>query len=182
MSLSNAETALLGLLQEGEKHPYQVEKEIEQRSMREWTDLSMSSVYKLLVKLQKQGLVSSRREVSEENRLRKIYRITDEGRSALRESLKSILAEPEPYRSRMDVAISNLNVLPLQEVIQLMQEYRIGLEKRIAGYQALEAYLVGENCPAFRLAFAHRPIALTRGEIAWVDDYINALQQGGELK
>ena len=56
-SLTLMETALLGLLSEGPMHPYRIEKEVRERKLRSWTDLSMSSVYKLLVKLERRGLV-----------------------------------------------------------------------------------------------------------------------------
>jgi len=51
--LTNAEAALLGLLSERPMHPYQIEKEVRSRDMRFWTELSMSSIYKLLRKLEK---------------------------------------------------------------------------------------------------------------------------------
>ena len=56
-SLSNAEAALLGLLAEKPMHPYQIEQEVRYRDMRFWTELSMSSIYKLLRKLEREGLV-----------------------------------------------------------------------------------------------------------------------------
>lgn len=179
--LSNAETALLGLLSEKDKHAYQVEKDIQERSMREWTDLSMSSVYKLLTKLEKEGAVGSRREISNENRTRKIYSLTEVGLQRLKETLLAIVSEPEIVKSRMDVAISNMAQLSLEEAIQGLTRYRGQLLERIEGYEGLEAYLKGENCPNYRLAFAYRPIHLLRGEVEWVDHYIKDLKRGGEL-
>ncbi|MBC8375118.1 MAG: PadR family transcriptional regulator, partial [FCB group bacterium] len=79
-TISNAEAALLGLLAEKPKHPYQIEKDVEYREMRTWTDLSMSSIYKLLKKLEDQKLVTSEMVLTEDNRARKIYSISEAGR------------------------------------------------------------------------------------------------------
>ena len=64
-TLSNKETALLMLLSEQPMHAYQIEKIVEQRAMREWTEISMSSIYKLLRKLEARRLISSRQQQSE---------------------------------------------------------------------------------------------------------------------
>ena len=90
MSLQNAEVALLGLLSEGARYPYQIEQEVKQRDLAYWTQLSMSSIYKILRKLESRALVQSHVEVSEENRTRKVYRITDAGRASFAESLASM--------------------------------------------------------------------------------------------
>ncbi len=69
--LSNSEAALLGLLSEEPMHPYKIDQEFEYRDMRSWTELSMSSIYKLLRKLEKEQLVNSEKIISSENRLQK---------------------------------------------------------------------------------------------------------------
>ena len=47
VEISNAETTLLGLLSEQSMYPYQIEQEVKYRGMRFWTELAMSSIYKL---------------------------------------------------------------------------------------------------------------------------------------
>ena len=177
--MSNAETALLGLLAERPRHPYQIETEVRDRDMRAWTDLSMSSIYKLLRKLERDGFVASKAELSEQNRARKIYEITDDGMDLLRERVRVLLSEPAAVKWTIDVAISNLAVIPVEEAVACLRTYRAGLEERRSGYRALEDFLKSEGCPAYRFAFARRPIRMLEGEIRWVDEYIEELLAEG---
>lgn len=178
--MSNAEAALLGLLAERPRHPYQIEKEVRDRDMRSWTDLSMSTIYKLLRKLERDGFVASKAELSEQNRARKTYEITEDGMDLLRERVRFALREPQAAKWPIDVGISNLAVIPVDEAVSCLRTYRAGLEERRSGYRALEDYLKAEGCPVYRLAFARRPIRMLEGEIRWVDEYIEELLSEGE--
>lgn len=179
--MSNAETALLGLLAERPRHPYQIEKEVRERDMRSWTDLSMSSIYKLLRKLERDGFVVSKAELSEQNRARKTYELTEDGLDLLRERVRVALSEPQAAKWPIDVGISNLAVLPVDEAVSCLRLYREALAERHNGYRALEDYLRTEGCPSYRFAFARRPIRMIEGEIRWVDEFIEELlAEGGE--
>lgn len=174
-SLSNAEAALLGLLSENSMYAYQIEKEVQDRSMREWTDLSMSAIYKLLRKHEKQGLVSSTVEISDENRTRKTYQLTEEGREEFENNIRNILSEPENTKWRMDIGISNLHVLPIEEAVECLKTYKDKLIERLNGYKALDEYLTQAECPLYKHGLARRPIFLLQGEIDWIANYLNEM-------
>ncbi len=174
-ALSNAEAALLGLLSEGPMYPYQIEKEVENRSMRFWTELSMSSIYKVLAVLETKKMATSRAKISPDNRTRKIYQLTAKGKKALREKLLAVLQEPEHITWQMDIAIANLALLTKKEILSSLQQYREALLKGITCYRDLEAYLVQCGCPGYRLALARRPVHLLAGELHWVDEYMKEI-------
>jgi DNA-binding PadR family transcriptional regulator len=173
--LTNAEAALLGLLSEEARYPYQIEQEVKYRDMRFWTELSMSAIYKLLRKLEKEGLVTSNNEISAENRLRKLYEISETGKIALKEKIKKLLSEPEHIRWQFDIGIYNADLLPKAQVREALGKYRTVLEENIKGYNDLLKFLQDSGCPAHRLTIATRPVYLLRAEMAWVEDYL-----GGE--
>jgi DNA-binding PadR family transcriptional regulator len=175
--ISNAEAALLGLLSEGPMYPYQIEQEVQYRDMRSWTELSMSSIYKLLNNLEKKGLVSRENEVSPENRLRKLFSISDTGKKALRTRLEKLLTEPEHVRWQVDIGTYNCDLLPPKTVRKALKEYRKGLEKNIKCYEELQQFLRDCGCPAHRQGVATRPIYLLKGEIAWVDAFLEELME-----
>ncbi len=181
-SLSNAEAALLGLLSECPMYPYQIEKEVQQRDMRYWTELSMSSIYKLLRKLEKQNLVTSKIKISEDNRTRKIYKLAETGRTSLEEKIKVLLSEPEHIRWRMDIGISNLGILPVNEAVECLKKYRQKLKENISGYLKLEEYLKEHNCPDHRLGLAVRPVRLMEGELKWLENYIKEFHEPEKQK
>lgn len=174
-ALSNAEAALLGLLAEGPMYPYQIEGEVKERDMRYWTDLSMSSIYKLLRKCEKGGLVKRTNMISPENRLRALYTISRKGRKTLEEKIEALLSEPGHIRWPVDIGISNCDLLPRRAVRAALAKYRTGLEERVRCYEALQNYLRDAGCPAHRFGIARRPVYLLKGEIKWVDAYMAQL-------
>ena len=57
--VSNAEFTLLSLLKEQPRHAYEIEQVIEERNMRDWTEIGFSSIYRLLSKLEGSWLAFS---------------------------------------------------------------------------------------------------------------------------
>lgn len=167
--LTNAETALLGLLAEGPAHAWRLQKEIECRGMRTWTDLSQSTIYKQLRALEAAGNVETSDEIAE-GRLRKVYAITEAGRTALAESLVSLLGEPEFPNQRIDIATYNIDRAPRDEVLAALATYRAELVKTIEWWRQLEDYL-SESCPLHRRAVARRTRMMQEGELAWLDEF-----------
>lgn len=176
MSITSAEAALLGLLTECPKHPYQIEKDVQFRDMRFWTDLSMSAIYKLLRKLEDLEYVSCETEVTEENRARKIYSITEEGETAFREKLAEILLEPEHVRWQADIAFYNLDVFDKEMQLAMLKDYRRNIVKRISEYRDLETFLLNSKCSIYPLSISRRPIYLLEGEARWIDDFMKEIE------
>lgn len=181
MDLLNAETALLGLLSEKPMHPYQIEQEVKNRDMRFWTDLSMSSIYKLLRKLEKEGLVERVNEVSLENRLRKLYNLSEKGKESLNKKIEAILSNPEHIRWQIDIGTYNCHLLPDAVIKNSLENYKTALQKSIKGYLDLQRFLKDSGCPPHRLAIAERPVFLLEAEIQWVDSYQRKLQNEKEV-
>lgn len=175
--LSSAEAALLGLLSEGPMYPYQIEQQVKYRDMRFWTELSMSSIYKLLRKLEKDGLVTRANKISSENRLRKLYTISDQGRMALKGKLEMLLSQPEHVRWQIDIGTYNCSVLPGDKVMAALKKYRRALNEKMKGYENLLRFLKSAGCPAHRFGVATRPVFLLQGEIQWIDSYLSQLKK-----
>jgi DNA-binding PadR family transcriptional regulator len=173
--LSNSEAALLGLLSEEPMHPYKINQEFEYRDMRSWTELSMSSIYKLLRKLEKEDLVTRENIVSEENRLQKQYSISEKGKQLLNQKLISLLATPEHMRWQLDIATYNSDLISKNELKQALEKYRAQLQKDIKGYQDLLQFLKDSDCPPHRFEVAKRPIVLLQADLTWVDSYLKTL-------
>lgn len=174
--ISNAETAILGLLSEGPMHPYKIEQEVKNRDMRFWTELSMSSIYKLLRKLEKDGLVERENKISAENRLQKLYSISKKGTECLKQKIESLLSKTEHLRWQVDIGIYNCSLLPVEKIRESLNKYRTDLQEKITGYENLLQYLKDANCPLHRLEVAKRPVYLLNAEIAWVDSFIKNLK------
>jgi len=55
--MTNAELAILSLIAQQPRHGYEIEQVIEERGMRDWTEVGFSSIYYLLNKLEKDSLI-----------------------------------------------------------------------------------------------------------------------------
>jgi len=174
-SLTNADTALLGLLSERPKHAWQIEKDVEHRDTRSWTDLSQSAIYKQLRLLEADGLVDATTEVVD-GRARKVYSVTPQGRRAMADRLIELLSEPEHLKWRVDLATYNIDLIPVDSAIEALLAYRSRLRESVDGYRRLEEYLRGSGCPAHRLAVARRPVHLLEAEISWVGEFVDDLE------
>jgi len=177
VTISNKETALLGLLSEKPMHAYEIETCIKERSMRDWTEISMSSVYKLLKKLEDGKLVKSSVTLSKNNVAQKTYSLTPEGRKAVKEKIKTLLCEPEKTIYQVDLASSNLWLLSKKEAINCLDIYEKKIASGIKCYQELEKYLLCCQCPEHRMALARRPQYLLKAEIEWVRGYRKELEK-----
>ena len=67
--MTNKELAILGLVAEGPGYGYQIEQVIEERGMRNWTEIGFSSIYYILNKLEKEGWLTSELRSSNRSRL-----------------------------------------------------------------------------------------------------------------
>ena len=79
--INEREAAILGLLCENPLYGYTIEKIIEERGMRHWTDIGFSSIYYVLKRLESRNFIESSCQQQEDKPSRKVYTITDSGRS-----------------------------------------------------------------------------------------------------
>jgi DNA-binding PadR family transcriptional regulator len=177
MKISNKEITLLGLLNEKPMHGYEIEHEVYQRDMRYWTEISMSSIYKVLKKLEEKGFVKSKIKLTKNNVAQKINQITAKGKSVLKENVYGLFANFDHHRWELDLAITNFDILTIAEAHNCIALYIDKLKELEKGYKELEKYLINEGCPEFRMALAVRPQYLYKAEIEWANDYLKRLNK-----
>lgn len=170
-SISNKEASLLGLLCEKPKHAYEIEMDIKERDMRYWTEISMSSVYKLLKKLEERKFLKSEVKLSKNNVAQKIYSITDQGKNLFKEKLKELVSTWQPSIHPVDIGLANLNLLNRQDAIKELNKYSESIDKMIKCYIELEKFLMNSKCPLGNIQLATRRIYLLKGEKKWLNDF-----------
>lgn len=146
-SLKHRAFVILGLvnekMHEGGCHPYDINKRIEERGMRDWTnigvDFSLSTIYRKLELLEKEELVESFEEEID-GRIRKNYTITPYGYEVLRNKVYEVLYN---YIGKKDedfyVAFSMFPILIPEEQIEVfshslevIKNHKQELEKMLA--------------------------------------------------
>ncbi len=135
--MTNAELAVLSLIAETPRHGYEIEQTIENRGMREWTEIGFSSIYYLLNKLEKTGLVGSELIATHgRGSARRVFQITLEGRAALIEATLEALSQPKPSYPSILLGMANLPNVSLVRALSALRSYHEGLADRLEHVEA----------------------------------------------
>jgi DNA-binding PadR family transcriptional regulator len=176
-TISNREATLLGLLSEKPKHAYEIEMDIKNRDMRYWTEISMSSVYKLLRKLEEKKLLDSEVKLSQNNVAHRIYSLTEFGKEQFKEKLKTLVSKCQPAKYPIDVGLANLTVLDKDEAIAHLRKYTESIDDMIRCYEELEKFLVNEKCSLANVQLATRRLYILKGEKCWITKFLEELSK-----
>ncbi|MGK5440380.1 PadR family transcriptional regulator [Micromonospora sp. URMC 105] len=137
MELTPAELTVLGLVIERPQHGYDLQQVIEQRGIRQWTDIGFSSIYYLLTKLEQRGLLHVP-EAPLAPKSRRVYHPTAEGRRVAARNALAFIAEARPTPHPLLVGVANLSMLTAQQYEQALRTRLAQLEARIAAVQAAQ--------------------------------------------
>ena len=151
------------------RHGYQLEQVIEQRNMREWTQIGFSSIYFVLGKLEGMKLVSAKRpaEANANAKARRIYAVTRAGRCALVAQTLSALSTVRPTYSSVLLGMINWSALQRDAALQALRVRRDAIEAeaaRLAGIQIDQQPL-----PDFLDVLFDHSIGQLRTEFEWVN-------------
>jgi DNA-binding PadR family transcriptional regulator len=119
------------LAHEQEQYGYEIEQVIIERGMREWTAVGFSSIYRLLDKLEKKGLVSSRLEPAGRGAARRVHQITLEGEAVFQNESRSGSHDHVP-RSPFLFGLASAQGLQPAELVVRLESYRRSLAYRTA--------------------------------------------------
>lgn len=128
------ELVILGLLMEGPHHGYQIQQLIRQRHMDQYINLATSSMYKTLIRLEREGFVESHTERVGARPERRVYHITPEGEEYLKGLIRETLNEIQPYYDPLYAALTFAHYIPTEEVI-------VALERRREHYRGVLQHL-----------------------------------------
>ena len=128
--LTDAELVIISLICEHPMHGYQVEREITSRNMRAWTDLSTSSIYYILQRLEEKGFtIKLETEAAGKTVLRKVYQITPKGADAWKRATLAALSHPKTTYTYFLMGLHNLSNIPPEEALVAVRTYREWLVK-----------------------------------------------------
>ncbi|HGY54176.1 MAG TPA: PadR family transcriptional regulator [Caldithrix abyssi] len=130
--MTNAEFAILSLVSELPRHGYDIEKIIIERGMRDWTEIGFSSIYYLLNKLEKEGLIISQTEQQPgRGPARKVYYITSFGKETCKKKTLEVLSTPHRCYPPILLGLANLSSIKKTNAINALTKYCDGLSERL---------------------------------------------------
>ena len=173
---------ILGLLAEDPQgdHAYNINKKIDERGMRDWTnigvDISLSTIYRILDRLENKGLVESFSE-EVDNRPRNVYKLTNLGYSILKQHIYTVLKE---FYGKKDedfyVAYSMFPVLTKEEQIEV---FTFSLNKIKKHKKELEDMLkANEVYPMNVTGLFKHPIMILQTDIEFLEWVLKEIDEG----
>jgi DNA-binding PadR family transcriptional regulator len=173
--MTNAELSILSLVAERPRHGYEIEQVIEERGMRDWTEIGFSSIYYLLKKLEKEGLVTAHLEEAARGPARRVYSTTEAGREALVDGLLDVLSVPRRRRSPLQLGLANLPAIQPAEAVDALGQYQDALAQK-------EEYLrvrrqEQQPLPYFVDAMFDLSLTLIEAEKAWIAGFAKQIER-----
>ncbi|QEK13133.1 PadR family transcriptional regulator [Crassaminicella thermophila] len=170
--MTEIEIILLALLHDKDYYAYEIETIIEQRNMREWTNIGFSSIYNSLNKLEKKGFINSRYEKEYGSPRRKVYSIKDETRRIVKEYIIKMLSEYNRDSSKFDIGMSFSYLISKKEFYEALISRKENLIKRkMFIIEKYNQHPSAKKRPYIKALF-ERPIACIGVEIDWLDNFI----------
>jgi PadR family transcriptional regulator PadR len=83
---------VLRVVHEEPMHGYQLIDELEGRGFVKSGRFETGSIYTILNRMEKRGLLSSTKTEAESGRVRRVYSVTEAGESVLKEALRALMA------------------------------------------------------------------------------------------
>lgn len=173
--MTSAEFAILSLIVELPRHGYEIEQIIEERGMREWTEIGFSSIYYLLNKLEKKNFIASRTEqTAGRGPARKVYRATADGKCACEEATLEALKAPYRCYAPIQLGLANLPGVPATVAIDALRLHLNGLIERLAHIKARRKEQ--RPLPYFVEAMFDHTITMVEAEKRWIKKFIQQME------
>ncbi|MBN1812697.1 MAG: PadR family transcriptional regulator [Anaerolineae bacterium] len=171
---TSAELAILSLVGERPRHGYEIEQVIERRGMRDWTEIGFSSIYYLLKKLERKGLIKGQLEEAERGPARKVYRPTPAGWEALRAGLLEALSTPQYAYPPLQLGLANLPGIPPAEAAAALRRYQSTLATSRDEVKA--KWQSQSPLPYFVEAMFDYSVTMIEAEMEWIETFITILE------
>jgi DNA-binding PadR family transcriptional regulator len=119
--LSNVELILIKFIKTKPSYAYEIECLIEDRQLRQWVKIGGTTIYQVLDRLCKKGILEYTFEKEGNMPQRKRYIITSKGDELLRDSTREILRNIEPYYFDLTIGLSCRKFLEKEEFDELIE-------------------------------------------------------------
>ncbi|GAB4417797.1 MAG: hypothetical protein Kow00106_13720 [Anaerolineae bacterium] len=172
--MTDAELAILSIIAEGPIHGYDLQTVIAERGLRAWTQIGVSSIYYVLEKLERQGLVESTVTQSADDTARRQYRITTAGIGVLQTAIADLIGTPREHADEFELGLAHLPALRPGQVRTALTAYRQELASRLALARERSAALKSAQAPFHIEAMLSHRIALLEAELTWIERFLAA--------
>ena len=172
--MNEAELTLLSLLSESPRYGHELQALIEERGLREWITIGFSSIFYLLNKLEKHGLIVGETYSDASGMPRKRYTLTEAGSGVLQTAVADLLRQPHALGSGFELGLANLHILKPAQVFRVLTHHRSDLRQRYAtieqSYQRHQRE-AGTAIDPISALYTHS-LTVMGAELTWLDNFL----------
>lgn len=132
--LTNIELILLNFIKTKPSYAYEIERMIEERGIRNWVKIGGPTVYQVLDRLSKKGILQASLEKEGNMPQRKRYTLTPVGEELCQKSVRNLLANIEPYYFDLTVGLAGRFFLSYEEFHLVIRERLDKLDRFICDF------------------------------------------------
>ena len=171
--------AVLGLLGERPRHPYEVAFVMRQRHMDEHIRLNLGTLYHTFEQMQRAGWIEPTETEREGRRPeRTVYSLTEQGTERFRDRLRELIAEPTGEYSSFEAGLSFMHQLSRGEAVELLRMRALALEHRLEAEDQILAWLKGKGLTRLSLIEAEMVGEQQRWQLGWVRRIVDEIESG----
>ena len=165
----------LALLREGDMHPYEMLRLLQQRHRDRILPLTKGALYHTVARLEQRGFIAEAGVDRDGNRPeRTSYTLLDAGGAAVLEWVRAELSSPD-RDGRFRVALAEAHNLPRDEVRELLAARRAAILAQLEGYRDGLANAREREVPEQFLLDSGREAVTLEAEAVWLDTLLARL-------
>jgi DNA-binding PadR family transcriptional regulator len=171
---------VLALLHNRPLHPYGIQRLIKEWGKEQVVNVEQrASLYRTIDRLNAAGLIAVRQtERGSQYPERTVYEVTGAGRETARTWIREMIAAPKREFPEFPAAVSNMMLLPPEELLEVLEERLRALEGDLAGLDASLGEEEAMGLPRVTMLETEYLRAVTDAETDWVRSVVDDLRAG----
>ncbi len=173
---------VLGILMEGNNHPYEIQQLIKRRSLDQYIKIQKGSLYYTVEQLEKSGLIKVDSVIGGTNHPEKtVYAITEAGKKEFHTLLTKELLQPQRIYFPLHEAIAFMKHMKPEELLLALKVRLEGTRKFLDEFQA--SYKYHElKIPKYGLEIMASGLEYCKIEIKLLENIIHDIEDGSFTK
>lgn len=167
--MSSIDLVILGMVQEKPQSAYALQKDVADHHFGRWTRISSPSIYKKVLQLRNAGYLSSETIPGDRFAEKAVYSITEKGQAHFRDLMEQLAGQEVPLLFDCNVLLTNLNKLPLEEAMRLLEKLRNSIAASLQTVSDTAAAY--PDLPLAGKAIFTQQRCLYAALLQWLDDF-----------
>lgn len=174
--MSSIDLVILAMVLEKPQSAYDIQKDVDYHNLSRWTKISIPSVYRKVIELNKKGYIKSNIIKGDRFADKAIYSITDKGRNYFEQLMNDYSTKPVMLLFDFNVVIANLNKMDKSKALDLIKKLR---ENIITVSKSNDEYSNKyKNIPLTGRTIFEQQKKLYSSLLDWLDEFEDSFKKG----